>query len=113
MTALRLAPIILSSVLLAAHWLRGGHLFLALATLAVPLLLRVRRPWIPLLVQALLIIGALEWVRTLMVLARQRTLDGEPWLRMAVILGAVALLTILSAVGLLGDRVQERYGRLT
>lgn len=110
MSALRLTPIVISVVLLAAHWLRGGHLFLAVATLAMPFLLRIRRPWVPLLVQGLLVVGALEWVRTLMVLARGRALAGEPWTRMGVILGAVALFTLLSGLSLQGERVQRRYG---
>lgn len=109
MTALRLTPIILSVVLLAAHWLRGGHLVLAIATLAMPLLLRLRRPWVPMLVQGLLVVGALEWVRTLMVLARQWVLAGESWTRMGIILGAVALCTLLSGLTLQGERVQRRY----
>jgi hypothetical protein len=45
-----------------------------------------------------LLVGAVEWLRTLAVLAAQRIAAGQPWLRLAVILGAVALLTAAAAL---------------
>lgn len=91
-------PIILSLVVLAAHFLRGGCLPLALALLALAALLAVRRPWVARLLQMVLTLGALEWIRTLVTLAMERSERGEPFLRMALILGVVAAVTLGSAL---------------
>ena len=42
-------------------------------------------------------LAGLEWVRTLLFDVQQRQAVGEPWLRMALILGSVALFTLLAA----------------
>jgi len=109
MMFVRLFPVVLSAVLLAAHFLRYGALLLALAVLLLPLLLLERRPWVPRLMQVLLLVGALVWVRTGVALARERMARGEPWTRMAVILVAVALVTGLSALVFRLPAVRTRY----
>lgn len=95
---LRLVPIGLSALLLAAHFLRMGAPATAILCLAFPALLLVLRPWGPRAVQVLLLLGSLEWVRTLTSTLVQRRQAGEPWLPMALILGAVAAFTALSAL---------------
>jgi hypothetical protein len=67
-------------------------------SLALPLLLLVQERWSVRAVQAGLVLGALEWVRTLALFAGQRMEAGRPWGRLAVILGVVAALTALSAL---------------
>jgi hypothetical protein len=98
MRHLLLIPIVLSALTLGAHLLRGGHLALALAAAALPLLLVPRSIAALRLVQGLLLLGALEWVRTLLLILDQRRAFGQPWHRLAVILGSVALVTALSAL---------------
>jgi hypothetical protein len=66
--------------------------------LTAPLLLLLRKPWVPRLFQALLVLGALEWLRSLYALAVLRIAFEQPWARLAVILGAVALFTALSGL---------------
>jgi hypothetical protein len=107
--ALRLTPVLLSFVLLAAHFSRHAVPFVPYLCLAIPLLLLVRKTWVPRLLQVLLAVGALEWLRTAFVLAGRRVDAGEPWIRMAVILGVVALLTAGSVALLQSDRVRQRY----
>jgi hypothetical protein len=100
MILLSLLPSVLSLLLLGAHFFRGGHLFmtaLALASLGLPL---VRRRWAGRTLQVFLLAGAAEWCRTLWILSAQRMALGEPWLRMAAILGTVALLAALAALAL-------------
>ncbi len=94
----RLIPVILSAVLLAAHYSRAGALTLALLYLACPLLLLVRRPWSARLVQFALVLGGMEWLSTTWAIARQRAELGEPWLRLVLILGTVTLFTWASAL---------------
>ena len=112
MTILLLIPALLSFVLLGAHFLHHGSLALMAASLAAPLVLLLRRGWAARVVQAALLIATLEWVRTAMILAEQRLEEGKPWLRMAVILGTVALWTIGSALLLETPRLRRRYRRV-
>jgi hypothetical protein len=109
MTIALLIPAMLSFVLLGAHFLHHGQLALMAAALATPLVLLLRRWWSARIVQAVLLVAALEWLRTGWVLADQRMDTGAPWLRMAVILGTVALWTLGSALLLETPRLRRRY----
>ena len=97
MTALQLLPVALSLIVMGAHFLRSGNSVMLIIVLTLLALLGVRRWWAARTVQAGLIAGAFEWVRTLVVLARLRAESGEPATRLVVILGCVALWTGLSA----------------
>lgn len=97
-TLLRALPVALSVLVLAAHFYRARQMPLVALALALPLLLFVRERWSARVVQAGLVVGALEWIRTLAFFAGQRMEVGRPWGRLAVILGAVAALTALSAL---------------
>jgi hypothetical protein len=83
---------------MAAHFSRAGTTALMLLSLAMPLVLLARRPWAVRLVQLALVIGGLEWLRTLWKIAARRMESGQPWARMAVILGIVSLFTWASAL---------------
>src|SRR5689334_7919529 len=91
-------PVILSALVLAAHFFRNGQILLVLMSLAAAALLAVPRWWVARAIQVFLIIGALEWVRTAMAIADERLSAGQPWLRMAIILGCVAMFTLLSSL---------------
>ena len=97
MRHLLLIPVVLSALTLGAHLLRGGQPLLALAAAALPLLLVPRHGLALRLLQGLLLLGALEWVRTLAGIVDQRRAFGQPWHRLVLILGSVALVTALSA----------------
>jgi len=109
MNFFRLLPAILSFLLLAAHFYRGGELFLVGVSLLLIILLLVRQPWVSWLLQACLLLGAIEWLWTLYLIAGVRIEHGLPWARMSVILGAVAAFTALSAMVFWGKKVRERY----
>ncbi len=95
---LRAIPVVLSALVLAAHFFRSRQLPFVALSIALPFLLLVRKRWSAQAVQAGLVLGALEWVRTLAFFAGQRMEVGRPWGRLAVILGVVAALTALSAL---------------
>ena len=97
MTAL-LIPTLLSFLVLAAHFFRGGHEYLVIAACAAPLLLLCRRTWATRLLQVLLVIGALEWVRTTLEIRAIRIDEGREWARMAKILLGVAGFTFASSL---------------
>ena len=105
----RLIPVVLSFLLLAAHFYRSGLLPLTLACALLPLLLFLRGAWVPKLFQLLLFLGALEWLRTLYVFAAMRMAFEQPWGRLALILGGVALFTALSGLVFLTRNLRSRY----
>jgi hypothetical protein len=105
-----LIPMLFSVLVLAAHFLRTGPMILAMLCLIVPLTLFVHRMWALRFVQMFLLLGAAEWVRTLIVLVGERQAQGEPWLRLVIILGAVAAFTAGSAFILQARKVRTHYG---
>lgn len=111
MAFLRLLPVILSALLLSAHFLRAQNLLLAFALVALPFLLLVKKGWTARAIQVALALGTLEWIRTLISLALLRNAMGEDWGRMALILGSVALFTAASAlVFSYNEGIKDLYG---
>ena len=109
MNFLRLLPVILSFLLLAAHFYRGGEMVLVVLSLLLPFLLLLRRHWVPWVIQVALFLGVLEWLHTAWTIAQVRMQFGAPWTRMAVIIGAVALFTALSGLVFHGRGLKTRY----
>ncbi len=91
-------PVILSLVILGAHFMRYGNSIGVFGALVLIALLIVRQPWVARLMQVLLILGALEWVRTIYELVQLRAGYGQPFARMIVILGVVVAVTFCSAL---------------
>lgn len=98
MNFLRLLPVVISFLLVAAHFFRSGQLIFVILMLCMPLLMLVRKSWVPVVIQVVLLLAAVEWLRTLINIAQLRMHSGEPWVRMAVILAAVALFTAASGL---------------
>ena len=109
MNFLRLLPVILSFIILAAHFMHAGQMYLVYLMLVLPFLLFIKKSWVPWLFQAVLLLGAAEWLRTLYFMTLVRLEYGEPWIRMAVILGAVALFTALSSLMFWNKKLGARY----
>ena len=87
----------LALVLLAAHLVHAGWMPLAACAVLLIGLLGLRRTWAARTVQVVLVLATLEWVRTTVGLTQLRLHHGEPYLRLALILGAVTLYTALAA----------------
>ena len=111
MNLLRLLPVVLSFLLLSAHFYRAGQWPLVALCLAAPLLLPLRRSWVPRLFQPLLALGALEGLRSLYAIATLRIALEHPWTRLALILGAVALFTGLSGLVFRSQHLRRLYYR--
>ena len=109
MNAIRLLPVILSFLLLAAHFYRAGYPVVTVLCAALPCLLFLREAWVPKLFQVLLVLGALEWLRSLYLLAAMRIAFEQPWTRLAFILVAVALFTGLSGLVFRSGKLRARY----
>jgi len=109
MNFLRLLPVFISFLLLAAHFVRAGQNILAFILLFLLLLLALRKSWVPWVIQLTLLLGAIEWLRTLVFVAQMRMEFGMPWARLAIILGSVALFTALSSLVFRSKGLRKRY----
>jgi hypothetical protein len=111
---MRAIPIVVSALLLAAHFLRNGQALLVLAALAIPWGLLSRDVVARRVVQIVLVLGAAEWVYTAYGIAQQRAAVGAPMLRMLLILGVVSVFTLVAAWlagpsrGCVSDRSTQR-----
>ena len=108
--ALLYIPIVLSLVVLGAHFMRYGNTIGVACAAAVIGLLFVRKAWVARVAQVVLVLGALEWVRTLYSLTQVRIALDQPYERMVLILGAVALMTFCSALLFQSRALKEVYG---
>ena len=103
-------PVVLSLVVLGAHFMRyGDTIFVVTAAVLIALLL-VRQPWVARLIQVVLVLGALEWVRTLYELVQVRIALGEPYGRMLIILTFVATVTACAALVFQSKTLKRIYG---
>jgi hypothetical protein len=91
-------PIVLSLVVLGAHFMRYGNSIGVIAAAVLLVLLFIRQPWVARLLQVVLVLGAIEWVYTLYVMAQLRVAFGQPYIRLVTILGIVAAVTLCSAL---------------
>ena len=96
--AARISLYVVAALLIAAHFLRVGNLVGVALCLATPLLFFVRQRWSLLLLQILAYAAAGLWLWTAWQVAMERMAFGQPWLRAAAILVAVAAVSTLAGV---------------
>jgi hypothetical protein len=89
---------VLSLLVLGAHFLRTGLLPAVILCLALVVLVFIPRRWARLTVQAALALSTIEWVRTTLQFIAERRAFEQPWLRLALIMGAVITLTLVAAL---------------
>ncbi len=102
-------PVVISFMLLAAHFMRGDQTVVVAITLLLPCILFLGKSWAARIVQIVLVIGAVEWIRTLVELQAFRVEHGLPWLRLAIIIGTVALFTGCSALVFFHKSLRRKY----
>lgn len=105
----KLLPVVVSALLLGAHFLRSEQTILVGLSLMLPFSLLIKQAWSARLVQFFLVLGTAEWVRTLFLLAADRRADGQPWTRLVIIIGLVAAFTGFSALVFRCSSLQKRY----
>ena len=108
-TGVALTAVIISFLLLAAHFLRTFNLLFVTWSLLLPLLLLIRRKWASRILQFFLLLGAFEWITTTLYFVSQRQAEGEPYGRMVLILGGVAAFTLASAFLLETSGARRRF----
>ena len=109
MNVVRLLPVFLSSLLIAAHFLHAGSLGLVWLCLFFPVVLFSSERWAACIVQICLVAASLVWLSTLYNLVQQRMDAGQPWMRLSLIIGAVAVFTGVSACVFLWKPLAARY----
>jgi len=109
MNFVRVLPVILAFGLLAAHFSRANMVPLVILSLAVPFLLLIRRAWVARSIQLMLLLGALEWIRSMFGYIEVRKSMGEDWGRLAIILVTVAVLTACAGLVFRGKSLKKRY----
>lgn len=113
MSALRTGSLLLLPalllLLLAAHFCRASQVPLTVACLGLVALLLVRARWAWLALQVALALGTLEWLRTAWAFASARAQSGQPYGRLLLILGAVALVTAVAAVALRSRTARDHF----
>lgn len=109
MAFFQLLPVILSLLILGAHTMRLGVPVLMVVPLALVVLLVWPRKWVARLTQLILVLGALEWIRATLAYVSVRQDLGLPWGRLAIILGSVALFTLLSSLVFETRTLRRRY----
>ena len=106
---LKILPIILCFLLLAAHFGRANLLILQIISILIPFMLFWKTKIAAIIIQACLILAGIEWIRTAVYYARIRIENGEPWLRLAIILGSVAILNFATALVFRTKSMKARY----
>ncbi len=99
MFVIRRLPALLAILMLGALAMRLGLPIVAVAPFTVVLLVLLffRQATIQTVFSFLLYGGSLAWVGMIWLRVHQRLADGLPWIRLSIILGAVALFTATSA----------------
>jgi len=83
---------------MAAHLSRAGMPILAAISLLIPILAFWKSKITYIAIQAALVLFGLEWIRTLLYFVQIRIENGEDWLRLALILGLVAILNFAAVL---------------
>ena len=108
-TCLLITPVVVSSLLIGAHFFRHGHLlFMAIGLLPLVALL-IRHPLSARFIQGILVLATVSWLRTAYHLAAIRAAMGMPYMRLLIILCAVAGFTFTSIFVFQSKTLREFY----
>jgi len=106
---LRIILTTISFLLLGAHFDRAGFFAIMIICLLIPFLLFIKKRYILTFIQIILYFGAIEWVRTIVIIAKLRIEIDQEWIKMAIILGVVAIFTAISGILLNSQKIKMTY----
>lgn len=106
---IKILPVILCTLLMAAHLGRANMFILQIVSLLIPFILFWKSKISARAMQLFLIIYGLEWIRTINYYAQIRIAKGEDWFRLAIILGVVALINFATVFVFRTRSMKERY----
>ena len=107
--SVRISLFIIAASLLGAHFYRSGHFLLVALCLATPLLFLHKKRWSLVVLQFAAYCATATWLGTALQLVQFRQQIGRPWAAAAIILGAVALLTLVAGLLMNSRCLRERY----
>jgi len=97
-TFLQLLPVFLSIILISAHFYRANEQYLAYILIATPFLLIIKKKFIARGMQVILFLSTIEWWTTVYKIIQIRRQYQMPWMRFGLIMGSVAVFTLLSII---------------
>lgn len=106
---LRISLFVAAALLLGAHFLRAGNWLMVGTCLAVPLLFFYRKRWSLIALQVLAYCATATWIAVAIDLVQMRRQLGQHWTAAAIILGSVALYTLVSGLLLNSRAIRDRY----
>jgi len=106
---LRIFLFVTAALLLGAHFLRAGNLAMVALCLAAPLLFFHRRRRSLIALQFLAYGAAGTWIAAAIQLVQMRQQTEQAWTVAAIILGSVALFTLLAGLLLNSRAIRNRY----
>jgi hypothetical protein len=106
---LRISLFVIAALLMGAHFLRGGNYLLTGLCLTAPLGFLYRKRWSLILLQLLAYAATAVWTGVALELLASRQQMGRPWAAASVILGAVALLTLVAGLLMNSRCLRQRY----
>ena len=106
---IRLLPVLFSTLLISAHFMRAYGNLIGFLFLLLLFTLFIRKSWIIRLWQILLSFAVITWVFATINLVNFRIEIGQPWLRLVLILGAIIIFTIWSAFWMENKRIKKYY----
>ena len=107
--SVRIGLFVIAALLLAAHFLRAGSLPLVVLCVATPLLFLYKRRWSLIVLQVAAYVGVATWLWAAVQLVQMREQSGQSWMLAVLILGTVALLTLLAGLLMNSNCMRERY----
>jgi len=89
---------VFSLILLSAHFSRNNMTILSMLFLLLPLLFLIKKLWVKRVLELVLFAGSIIWVLAIFHYVKIRMANGQDWLRLVIILGAVSTYTLFSAI---------------
>ncbi len=111
MSVLFYIPVVLSLLVLGAHFLRYDVMVGVIVVVVLIGLLFLRKAWVPRVLQVALLLALFEWAHTLYTIAQARLALGVPITRLVIILGAVIAVTAVSALLFESKTLKRIYRR--
>ena len=106
---LRIVLFVIAALLLGAHFFRAGNTLFVVLCLAASLLFFYKRRLSLVLLQLMAYGAAAIWLVAAVRLVEFRQQSGQPWTVAAIILGAVALFTLVAGLLLNSRAIAQRY----
>ena len=107
--SLKIFPIIICFLLMAAHLSRANLNILMVVCLVLPFILLWKSKVSARVVQIALMIFGLEWIRALIYYAHVRMENGEDWFRLGIILIVVAVFNFVTIFVYRSSYMIDRY----